>query len=137
MWFAVTCILVQGGFWWFAVIRRTPKWLYVLPRKVKVMTMAIADSSTFVFQTFDWREYLKSLAFVTCVILFSLFFLRPRKSTKYPPVCKGWIPWLGCAVEFGKRPLNFIEQKRKEVKAHDQMIDIGSCMTVYISSITS
>lgn len=32
-----------------------------------------------------------------------------------PPCNSGWIPFLGCAVEFGKEPLNFIEDMRKKV----------------------
>nr|KAG5706811.1 hypothetical protein BaRGS_004146 [Batillaria attramentaria] len=29
---------------------------------------------------------------------------------------KGWLPWIGCAVEFGKEPVYFIDAKRKEVR---------------------
>ena len=32
-----------------------------------------------------------------------------------PPVRTGWLPWLGCAVEFGKEPLNFIKRTKDEV----------------------
>lgn len=47
-----------------------------------------------------------------------------RKTNKSPPVCKGWIPWLGCAIELGKRPLDFIEEKRKE---------LGPVYTLYVA----
>lgn len=29
---------------------------------------------------------------------------------KLPPVQRGWLPWLGCALDFGKQPLNYIKQ---------------------------
>jgi len=44
------------------------------------------------------------------------------KNVKYPPVIKGWIPWLGCAIDFGKEPLNFI---KKSTEKH------GVIFTVY------
>ena len=36
-------------------------------------------------------------------------------SLNLPPCYSGWIPFLGCAVEFGKEPLNFIEKMRQQV----------------------
>ena len=39
---------------------------------------------------------------------------RGRRREMYPP-CLGWIPWLGCAVQFGKAPLDFIEESRRKV----------------------
>uniref|UniRef100_A0A674IP56 Lanosterol 14-alpha demethylase n=1 Tax=Terrapene triunguis TaxID=2587831 RepID=A0A674IP56_9SAUR len=37
--------------------------------------------------------------------------LLPRNPNS-PPCVSGWIPWLGAAFEFGKAPLEFIEQAR-------------------------
>lgn len=34
---------------------------------------------------------------------------------KLPPVEGGWIPWVGCAVAFGKEPLWYIK------KTHDKV----------------
>ena len=34
---------------------------------------------------------------------------------KVPPVEGGWIPWLGCALTFGKEPLWFIKKAHKKV----------------------
>ena len=45
----------------------------------------------------------------------SLNFLA-TKNVKYPPVIKGWIPWLGCAIDFGKAPLHFIKNKKSSEK---------------------
>ncbi|XP_059166238.1 24-hydroxycholesterol 7-alpha-hydroxylase-like [Physella acuta] len=61
--------------------------------------------------------------FTLTLILLIFFIVRKtvwglqgsRKGIKLPPVYGGWIPWLGCAVEFGKRPLDFIEQMRKKL----------------------
>jgi len=55
------------------------------------------------------------------IALLSLNFLA-TKNVKYPPVIKGWIPWLGCAIEFGKAPLLFI---KKSSETH------GVIFTVY------
>ncbi|BFZ25087.1 hypothetical protein BsWGS_28125 [Bradybaena similaris] len=41
--------------------------------------------------------------------------LRSKNVKEQPPLYSGWIPWLGCAVEFGKSPLMFIEAKRQEM----------------------
>uniref|UniRef100_A0A8C3S8Q8 Lanosterol 14-alpha demethylase n=1 Tax=Chelydra serpentina TaxID=8475 RepID=A0A8C3S8Q8_CHESE len=43
------------------------------------------------------------------VILFALF---PPRNPNSPPCIGGWIPWLGAAFQFGKAPLEFIEQAR-------------------------
>lgn len=47
------------------------------------------------------------------IALLTLNFLG-TKNVKYPPIIKGWIPWLGCAIEFGKAPLNFIKASREK-----------------------
>ena len=42
--------------------------------------------------------------------------LRAKPSGPFPPVKDGWIPWLGCAIEFGKEPLFFVQKAQKEVR---------------------
>jgi len=39
-----------------------------------------------------------------------------RGADKLPPIRTGWLPWLGCALEFGKEPLHFIKRTRDEVE---------------------
>lgn len=34
---------------------------------------------------------------------------------KLPPVQGGWLPWLGCALSFGKQPLHYINITHKKV----------------------
>lgn len=46
-------------------------------------------------------------------ILYYLYFVSRSKSKSLPPAYKGWFPWLGCAFEFGKNPLDFIAQKKE------------------------
>ena len=75
----------------------------------------MAGTSTFGLPLLDPRENLLNFVFLACIILLTFIYLYSRKTNKSPPVCKGWIPWLGCAIELGKRPLDFIEEKRKEV----------------------
>ena len=45
-----------------------------------------------------------------------------RGPDKLPPVRSGWLPWLGCALEFGKEPLNFIKRTRDEVTCKNYKI---------------
>lgn len=46
-------------------------------------------------------------------ILYYLYYVSRSKSKFLPPAYKGWFPWLGCAFEFGKNPLDFIAQKKE------------------------
>lgn len=39
-------------------------------------------------------------------------------AAKVPPVQGGWLPWVGCALDFGKEPLWFIK------KTHDKVSDL-------------
>ncbi|XP_052809857.1 24-hydroxycholesterol 7-alpha-hydroxylase-like [Mya arenaria] len=73
-----------------------------------------------------WREictfclilkdnYIKQLTvcLVLCTI-FCIYLRRVKLKLNSPPCCRGWIPFLGCALDFGKSPLTFIGQKKDE-----------------------
>ncbi|CAG5121634.1 unnamed protein product, partial [Candidula unifasciata] len=67
---------------------------------------------------FPWYLLVITGALMACVgYVFSRITekLRTKHHQVPPPMCRGWIPWLGCAVEFGKSPLTFIEAKRREL----------------------
>ncbi|KAH9494668.1 hypothetical protein Btru_020478 [Bulinus truncatus] len=55
------------------------------------------------------------LALGTCCIIVLIYFtaskIIPKLNSrrKRPPSYSGWIPWLGCALEFGQNPLKFID----------------------------
>ena len=49
---------------------------------------------------------------LTVFAAWSVFF---KSSSEWAPCYKGWIPWLGCAVEFGKAPLLFIQRAKDKV----------------------
>lgn len=53
-----------------------------------------------------------------------LFQLRNPNS---PPCIGGWIPWFGAAFQFGKAPLEFIEQARSKVMAVAVCLLMGVC----------
>lgn len=53
-----------------------------------------------------------------------LFQLRNASS---PPCIRSWIPWFGAAFQFGKAPLEFIEQARSKVKAVAVCLLAGVC----------
>jgi hypothetical protein len=50
---------------------------------------------------------------------------------KNPPLYAGWLPWIGCAIEFGKAPVYFIDQKRKEVGRPIFSVCVCVCGCVY------
>ncbi|NWH74451.1 CP39A hydroxylase, partial [Piaya cayana] len=43
--------------------------------------------------------------------------LLRRRCPSSPPCIRSWIPWFGAAFQFGKAPLEFIEQARSKVMA--------------------
>lgn len=49
---------------------------------------------------------------VTVVLI---IFLRQKKKHSFPPTHSGWVPWMGCAIEFGKSPLQFISSMKEKV----------------------
>ena len=51
--------------------------------------------------------------FIFILISYIVKSVLARKSTQ-PPVISGWVPWIGCAIEFGKAPLEFIRRARDE-----------------------
>ena len=57
------------------------------------------------------------VAILTVLGLLTLLLLKRAHggADKLPPLRSGWLPWLGCALEFGKEPLNFIKRTRDEV----------------------
>ena len=72
----------------------------------------------------DSHELFQPALFLVSFLVIALFLLNflTAKNVKYPPIIRGWIPWLGCAIDFGKAPLNFI---RKSTEKH------GLVFTVY------
>ena len=44
-------------------------------------------------------------------------FIWPRKNHKFrlPPERSGWVPWLGCAMDFGRAPLLYLQKTKKSV----------------------
>jgi len=61
--------------------------------------------------------WLVILAVVGLLTIFLAYTSRAHGhgTEKFPPVRSGWLPWLGCALEFGKEPLNFIKMTKDEV----------------------
>ncbi len=54
------------------------------------------------------------LTFALTLFMLLLLFFRKNKCI-LPPCYSGWIPWLGCAIEFGKAPLHFIDESKQKV----------------------
>lgn len=86
------------------------------------MLLDIWREFTFVLET-DIEKVTKiGLIVVLSVLILAYFKLRHEK--RRIPSCGTWIPWLGCAIQFGKGPVEFIGQKRRE---------LGSVFTVYVT----
>nr|XP_006625743.1 PREDICTED: 24-hydroxycholesterol 7-alpha-hydroxylase isoform X1 [Lepisosteus oculatus] len=63
------------------------------------------------------------------IVLFSLYFLYLQRNQNYPPVIRGWIPWIGAAFEFSKAPLNFIAEARDKYGPVFTIIAAGKRLT--------
>ena len=61
-----------------------------------------------------WLVLLAVVGLLTILLAYT-----SRGTEKFPPVRSGWLPWLGhrlgCVLEFGKEPLNFIKKTKDEV----------------------
>lgn len=57
---------------------------------------------------------LLTAVFVFLSVIYYIFSKKTQENNA-PPSCKSWIPWLGCAFDFGVAPLGFIDKKRREV----------------------
>ncbi|XP_052709047.1 24-hydroxycholesterol 7-alpha-hydroxylase-like [Crassostrea angulata] len=57
---------------------------------------------------------LLTAVFVFLSVIYYIFSKKTQENNA-PPSCKGWIPWLGCAFDFGVAPLGFIDKKRREL----------------------
>jgi len=70
--------------------------------------MTILELSVFVLST----ELL-----LTCLaaIALTIICMEVLKQQSRPPCLGYWRPWIGCAVEFGKEPLHFIDRARRKV----------------------
>ena len=60
-----------------------------------------------------WLVLLTLVGLLTSLLLKNA--VASRGVGKLPPIRSGWLPWLGCALEFGKEPLNFIRKTKIEV----------------------
>lgn len=58
------------------------------------------------------------LLYVLWHVLAQQFGLFRGKGVRYPPVQTGWIPWVGCALSFGREPLLSIQQSREKVHTY-------------------
>lgn len=66
------------------------------------------------------------------LVSFLAWLLRAqRRRQNLPPERSGWLPWLGCAVAFGKAPLFFIQKMRREVRplmsSHGPSAELHTC----------
>lgn len=50
--------------------------------------------------------------------MWRLWNMHKRSNAQHPPVQSGWLPWIGCAVDFGREPLYYIDRTRKKARNH-------------------
>lgn len=65
-------------------------------------------------------------ALLGLVVIVKWFLFQPRNRS-CPPCIGSWIPWVGAAFQFGKAPLEFIEQARSKVRAVAACLPLGVC----------
>lgn len=65
-------------------------------------------------------------ALLGLVVIVKWFLFQPRNPS-CPPCIGSWIPWVGAAFQFGKAPLEFIEQARSKVRAAAACLPLGVC----------
>lgn len=76
------------------------------------LTTSYQSEPVYVSVVMDWITLTLSLI----VIVISAHLLFSDNCTNAPPCIKGWIPWFGAALEFGKAPLDFIAEARVKVR---------------------
>ena len=66
-------------------------------------------------------EFLVSALLLLAAYLYWLLSRGPSArlsfAAKVPPVQGGWLPWVGCALQFGKEPLWYIKKTHDKVRA--------------------
>ncbi|KAL4233855.1 hypothetical protein ACF0H5_008531 [Mactra antiquata] len=74
-----------------------------------------------------WREILRGFNTAQCSVLdartflvvltslLTVFYFKKKYNGRPVPSRGGWIPWLGCAIQFGKGPLQYIGKMRDEL----------------------
>ncbi|ELU17287.1 hypothetical protein CAPTEDRAFT_220158 [Capitella teleta] len=63
----------------------------------------------------NWSfDVLYILPFFLIIIRGVSFYLYGR-ATDLPPMLSGWVPWIGCALQMGQQPLNFIQNARQKL----------------------
>ena len=73
---------------------------------MKIMT--VKEFSVFVLST-------ELLLACFAAITVSIICLKIWKQKSQPPCLGYWLPLIGCAVEYGKEPLYFVEMARRKV----------------------
>ncbi|XP_033741242.1 24-hydroxycholesterol 7-alpha-hydroxylase-like [Pecten maximus] len=62
---------------------------------------------------------------IIVILLYTIYrFSKPRYQSNFPPLRQGWVPWIGCAFEFGVEPLAFIDKMRRKM---------GAIYTLYVA----
>ncbi|KAM5262900.1 24-hydroxycholesterol 7-alpha-hydroxylase [Ctenodactylus gundi] len=68
-------------------------------------------------------------ALVVALACVALLLLVPLRGSRRPPCIRGWLPWIGAALEFGKAPLEFIERARIKYGPVFTVCALGTRMT--------
>ncbi|ESO89269.1 hypothetical protein LOTGIDRAFT_106561 [Lottia gigantea] len=65
---------------------------------------------------YTWTNLILLGVFISIAVVYTRKLIKNQATgLKYPPVYEGWLPWIGCAMEFGKQPLEFIHKKQQDL----------------------
>ena len=87
-----------------------PRWA-----RSKVEVVCNMDSFLSIWKGTNWSFDVLFILPFFIILIRGISYYRNERIKDLPPCYGGWIPWIGCAFEFGKSPLYFIQSMQHKV----------------------
>lgn len=98
-----------------------PFWNHCLCTRRRPFYFCVNINSCSIMALLEWPTDLnlfRAFSVVLVILVSALYFiprLMSKRGTGRPPCNYGWLPFLGCAIEFGKEPLIYIRKMQRAV----------------------